>query len=91
MYLGFSILRDGISFADINTAQERLLKGSGHIIYHLDISRFNAGAYQIGSGIFRAQNAELLGIANGKQQFIIKGNDPTRGGALKLSGSWDYE
>jgi ABC-2 type transport system ATP-binding protein len=91
MYLGISIIKDGISIAELNTSKGKLLKGSGHATYYVDTNLLNGGIYQIGAGLFKAKNAELLGTSSEKVQFIVKGNDPTRGAALKLADTWKYE
>jgi len=91
MYLGISVIKDGISIAELNTSRDTLLKSSGRARYYLDTTPFNGGLYTIGAGLFRAKNAELLSINNNKAQFIVKGSDPTKGGALKLADTWKYE
>lgn len=91
MYLGISIIKDGISIAEMNTSKGKLLKGSGKARYFLDTTPFNGGMYTIGAGLFKAKNAELLSINNNKAQFIVKGSDPTKGAALKLADTWKYE
>ncbi|HEX3568979.1 MAG TPA: ABC transporter ATP-binding protein [Candidatus Saccharimonadales bacterium] len=91
MYLGISIIKDGMSLAELNTSKGKLLNGSGHATYHLDTRILNGGVYSIGAGLFRAKNAELLSINTNKAQFIVKGSDSTRGGALKLADTWEYE
>jgi ABC-2 type transport system ATP-binding protein len=90
MYLGVSVIRDGISIAELNTSTGTLLQGSGHATYNLDTRLFNGGVYHIGAGLFRKKNGELLAIS-GKAQFMIKGDDPIRGGAVNLADNWEYE
>lgn len=91
MYLGISVIKDGISVAELNTSKDKLVTGSGYATYFLDTSTLNSGVYQIGAGLFRARNAELLSINSSKSQFVVKGEDLTRGGALKLANNWKYE
>jgi len=88
MYIGVSVLRDGVSIAEINTKNLPPLQGTGRITYKLNITHLNGGMYQIGSGLFRSKNAELLGVSRTKAQFMVRGGDLTRGGALKLADSW---
>ncbi len=90
MYLGISIIRDGVAFAEFNTSAGVPLAGSGQATYYLDVTSFNGGVYQIGAGLFKVKNAELLSVSD-KAQFMVKGSDPTRGGALKLADTWKYE
>lgn len=91
MYLGISVIKDGISIAELNTSKDKLVTGSGYATYYLDTSMLNGGVYQIGAGLFRARNAELLSINRSKSQFVVKGEDLTRGAALKLANNWKYE
>jgi ABC-2 type transport system ATP-binding protein len=91
MYLAISVIKDGISIAELNTSKGKLLKGSGSATYYLDTSTFNGGLYHIGAGLFKAKNGELLSVNSNKVQFIVKGSDTTRGAALKLSDTWKYE
>jgi ABC-2 type transport system ATP-binding protein len=91
MYLGISIVRDGISIAEMNTTAATALHKSGSAIYHIDTTLLNGGMYTVGAGLFRARNAELLAIGANQVQFVVKGSDPTRGGALKLADTWKYE
>lgn len=90
MYIGLSLIKDGISFAELNSANAEPLTGSGQATYTLDTNLLNGGMYEIGAGLFRKQNAELLAITKKKIQFIVKGNDPTKGGALKLADNWKF-
>jgi ABC-2 type transport system ATP-binding protein len=91
MYLGISVIKDGISVAELNTMHGTPLQGSGRVLYRMDTSLLNAGVYQVGAGLFRKRNGELMAMATGKAQFMVKGGDPTRGGALKLADAWEYE
>ncbi len=91
MYLGISVIKDGISIAELNTSKGESLHHTGKLKYSLDTTPFNGGQYSIGAGLFRAKNAELLCISTNKAQFIIKGNDPSKGAALKLADTWTYE
>jgi ABC-2 type transport system ATP-binding protein len=91
MYLGLSIMRDGISIGELNTSKGQHLTGSGHATFYFDTSILNDGVYQVGAGLFRAKNGELLSFDKGKSQFIVKGSDPSRGSALKLADTWKYE
>ncbi|HKU19089.1 MAG TPA: ABC transporter ATP-binding protein [Candidatus Saccharimonadales bacterium] len=91
MYLGISLIKDGISIAELNTINTTPLRGNGRATYHLDTTSLNGGAYQIGAGLFRVKNGELLAISDSKMHFMVKGSDPTRGSALRLADTWKYE
>jgi len=87
-YIGFSIIKDGISIAELTTSQDKPINKSGKISYQIDTHVLNGGAYQIGAGLYRVRNSQLLSMTKNKLQFIVKGNDKTRGGALKLADNW---
>jgi ABC-2 type transport system ATP-binding protein len=88
MYVGISVLRDGISIAEISTYNLIDLVGKGKVIYELNLETLNSGRYQIGGGLFKYDNRELLAAADQRPEFLIKGDDPTKGAALKLPDSW---
>lgn len=90
VYIGIAVLRDGISVAEITTSPKVKLSAKGKLTYTLDICSFNPGAYQIGAGLFKVQNRELLAATESRNQFAIKGSDETKGGALKLVDTWEY-
>ncbi|NBX97790.1 ABC transporter ATP-binding protein [bacterium] len=91
-YIGFSIQKDGVSIAELTTESHKPLKTAlGTLMYELDISYLNHGAYQIGAGLFKLENRELLAATSKKASFVIKGHDHTRGAAIKLADRWKYE
>lgn len=91
MYVGISVIRDGISVAEITTALQKPLKGNGTVSYFLDTSIFNAGTYRIDAALFLLKNRKLIAVGDLKNNFVIKGNDITKGAALKLSDTWLYQ
>jgi ABC-2 type transport system ATP-binding protein len=91
LYTGIAVLKGGVSVAEINTVGQLDLSRKGHITYSLDTSMFNGGRYEIGSGLFRLKNKELLAIGDNKSSFVIKGSDDTKGGALKLNSTWEHK
>lgn len=88
LYIAFSILRDGISVAELTTSHKEPLKGSGTIVYDLDKSIFNSGVYQIPSALSRVEDRKLLSISKRTPKFKISGEDITRGAAMKLKDDW---
>ena len=92
MYIGISIIKDGVSVAEISTSLDKPLIGSGKVVYYLDTTIFNEGVYFIDAALFRLKNRELLNfVHDNKAQFIVKGHDITKGAALKLKDAWKYE
>ena len=92
LYIGLSVQKDGISVAEITTRGQHSIAGPrGKIWYDLDTSMFNTGGYQVGAGLFKAENQELVAANEARCNFVLKGNDPNRGGALHLKDAWSLE
>lgn len=87
-YVAFSILREGFSIAEITTPTGMKLTGKGKVAYSLDTTAFNAGVYEITLVLCTQKNRKLVSICEDRPKFILKGNDITKGGALKLADSW---
>lgn len=90
MYLGLSILFEGVSVAEIQTPSGKPLRGKGTIRYEMDLRNFNAGAYQLSAVLCGMKKRQLLALGDKNIAFIVPGNDPDRGAALKLGGDWSY-
>ncbi len=88
MYIGLSVVRDGISLAEISTVDQLDVSRSGKITYKLDTTMFNGGTYRVGGALFRLKNKELLTVLDQQPEIVIKGHDPTKGAALKLDHNW---
>lgn len=90
VYIGMSLLKDGSSVAEIITDQDKKLTGKGTATYTLDTNILNPNTYTLTAGLFTFKNRRLVAIAPNKCQFVLKGDDPTKGGALKLANAWSY-
>jgi ABC-2 type transport system ATP-binding protein len=90
MYVGISVLKDGISVAEIISLPDVVLRGNGAISYTLDASIFNGGVYYITSALFRLENRELLCVDKNQCEFVIRHQDDTKGGAIKLANTWEH-
>lgn len=92
MYIGFSIIRDGISIAELTTPTTMPLVGNGNISYFLDTSILNSGVYQITSALCKIEDRSALAIGNDTIKFVVKSpEDSTRGSALKLPSNWKLQ
>jgi ABC-2 type transport system ATP-binding protein len=91
VYVGLSVIKDGLSIAEIVTPNDMKLSGKGKVSYVLDTTVFNAGVYRIDTALFRLKNRALLAVGNHESQFIIKGSDINRGAALKLANTWQRD
>lgn len=90
MYVGISVMKNGISVAEISTDLQRKLTGDGTLTYVINKDMFNEGAYLLDAALFRLSNRELLAFTSTKAKFIIKDRDITKGAALKLPDTWVY-
>ena len=88
MYIGFSIIRDGISVAELTTDPEKPLFQKGTVSYKLDTNQFNPGVYQISSVLCKTDGRNLLAVGHPSLAFVVKGHDVTRGAALRLQDTW---
>lgn len=91
MYIGISVLKNGVSVAEITTSLEHPLVGEGKVSYTLSKDHFNAGIYNITTAMFKKHNRELVAIGGGRNTFKVEGHDITKGGALKLDDAWEYQ
>lgn len=90
-YVGMSLVRDGVSVAEMTTSLERPLTGNGRVEFTIDTGILNPGMYDLHVALFRLQNRQLLAIGKHKNKFVLKGNDITRAAAIKLADTWKYE
>jgi len=89
-YLGISVIKDGLTIAEMNTANLLTMMGRGAAVYSLDLSVFNPGVYEIAYAQFRLDSKEILGVGSSTLSFTVAGaNDPTKSGALKLADNWN--
>ena len=92
MYVGISLIKDGVSIAEINSLPNATLKGSGKLSYSLDISFLNGGVYSVSCALFKKKNMELVSLGENRCEFLIKHNDDlTKGGAVKLANNWQND
>lgn len=93
LFIGLSVLRNGVSVAEITTDKNKQLKPESRTEYTLDDTFLNPGVYSIGGGLFKTKNKEqVCGVGReGRIKFIIGGQDYRRGAALKLKDTWHYE
>jgi ABC-2 type transport system ATP-binding protein len=90
VYIGLSLLRNGVSIAEIVTPPDRPLRHAGILRYTLPIDHLNAGVFHMATALFKLDNRELIAIGKRKAKFVVKGDDNTRGAALRLEHTWGY-
>ncbi|HEU4965992.1 MAG TPA: ABC transporter ATP-binding protein [Candidatus Saccharimonadales bacterium] len=92
VYTGIALMKDGVSIAEIITPLDKPLHNKGSVTYMLDKTILNPGMYAIGGvSLFKLDNLGLVAVGKSKLAFTVKGNDMTRGGALKLKDNWAYD
>jgi len=87
-FFAFSMLKDGVLIAEINSLYHPVKGKEGSMTYRLNTSYLNSGFYEISSIISREEDRHLLALAQKNISFALTGTDETRGGALKLDDSW---
>ncbi len=87
-FFAMSVLKDGILVAELNSLYTPVQGKKGSMIYRLDTTHLNPGAYEVTSIICREEDRHLLALAQKNVNFVVDGSDETRGGALKLDAAW---
>lgn len=88
LYAAISVIKNGISVAEINSKNKIKMVGKGVITYELDTTVLNPGVYEITVVLCKKHNGELIGVNKNKIVFVVSGVDDTRGGALRLKDVW---
>lgn len=88
LYVGMSLIHNGVPIAEITTPMDMKLQGKGKLTYTLNTQGLNANAYQISAILCKQENRELIAIGENRVSFAVTGTDVTRGAALKLAHSW---
>ncbi|MCB9822494.1 ATP-binding cassette domain-containing protein [Candidatus Nomurabacteria bacterium] len=90
-YCGYSLIRDGISVAEHNSTEQITLnpkKGNNKSVeLIMPLVNLQPGSYELNIAFFDF-NKQLIGYSSGFIKFIIDGEDPTRGGVLKIDSEW---
>lgn len=89
--LGFSILKDGQSVAEMNSKPLALPSEPGVVhkaAFETSLTAFNPGLYTIDIAIFDRPDFALLGYRLKSAEYAIEGSDQTRGGIVHLDGAW---
>jgi len=91
--LAFSIIKNGISVAEMNSLNEELpgTLGEKHkVSFQTSLGSFNPGVYMIDVALINRDNRDLKAYQLKVTDFVVKGNDLTRGGPLYLDGKWSH-
>jgi ABC-2 type transport system ATP-binding protein len=91
--IGYTISKNGIPVIEMNSREVVLLNEAGtkHVVVHtLPLDSLNPGAYKLDVAIFN-EDMSLQGYILSATQFVIKGNDRTRGGFIHANGVWSLD
>lgn len=88
LYIGISILHNGVSVGEITTQNTLELQAKGSVSYVLNKELLNAGSYEFATALFTLPNRALVAHEIPKIKFLVSGNDITRGAAMKLPNTW---
>jgi ABC-2 type transport system ATP-binding protein len=92
MYVGMSLILNGVSVGEITTPLDLELMGSGSVTYTLDTSQLNANAYQISAILCRKADRHLIAVGDKRVSFAVEGKkDLTHGAAIKLDHNWQTD
>ncbi len=91
MYIAFSLIKDGVTIAEMSSSLEKPLVGNGIAHFTINTSVLNVGVYQLNSVLSRKDTRALLGLSKKPISFTVSGEkDDTRGGALRMPDNWEY-
>ncbi|HSX29870.1 MAG TPA: ABC transporter ATP-binding protein [Candidatus Saccharimonadales bacterium] len=90
-YIAFSLIKDGVTIAEMTSSLEKPLIGSGTAHFTINTSVLNVGVYQLNSVLSKKDSRALLSLSKKPISFTVSGpKDDTRGGALRLADNWEY-
>jgi ABC-2 type transport system ATP-binding protein len=89
LYIGFSLIKNGVVFAEHNNLNSRDKFINNSIDFKFDKQTLNPGVYEVGATIFGVKNKQPIATCHQNGKFIVKGYDETRGGAMKIKDSWE--
>jgi len=94
VYVGFSVMFQGISMVEHNSKSVKLenTEGVKHTVrYTLPLTIFNTGSFKINVTLFDESNAEILGYVIDACDFFVTSSDATKGGPVASAGSWSLK
>lgn len=91
--LAYTVSKSGISVVEMNSKDSKLPNDiqTQHTVSHtLKLNSLNPGAYKIDVAVFN-EDMSLQGYILSAAQFVIEGNDRTRGGFVYAEGVWNLK
>lgn len=90
-YVGFSLIKEGITVAELNSLGLESDKEKGELEYSLDTRSLNPGIYEISAALIKLDNKQPIVQTNKRAKFNVEGYDATRGGAFYLENTFKVE
>lgn len=93
-YLNISFARSGFVIADLNTKyRPELNQSEGHrkLVFSQLLDKLNPGTYDIFISLHRTNDNHLVKQLPRAASFVIKGDDKTRDGAIRLEDGWSLK
>lgn len=87
-YVGFSVIKDGGTFAEMNSLEAIDVPKVGSVEYILKTSMLNSGLYEVSAALINLETKQPLAMTKRRAKFSISGRDITRGGAIYLQDGW---
>lgn len=91
LYVGMSILHNGVSIAELTSETYIEINRKSKVRLTIPTRDFNPGVYELTSVLCRTDGRTLLTVSDNRVAFIVKGDDGTRGGAMKLKNTWSKD
>lgn len=92
VYLALSVMFQGISIIEHNSKNTKIdhTPNKKHTVrYSFPASGFNTDSFKINISMFKESNAQLLGYKADACNFFVKSDDPTKGGPIATTGTWE--
>jgi ABC-2 type transport system ATP-binding protein len=90
-YVGFSLIKDGVSIAELNSLGKENDKQTGALEYVLDTSVLNPGLYEISATLINFLTKQPLRTTKKRAKFNLSGRLTNRGGAFYLPDTWEVK
>ncbi len=90
-YVGFSLIKDSATIAELNSLGKENDKQAGVLEYVLDTSVLNPGLYEISATLLNFATKQPLRTTRKRAKFNLSGRLTTRGGAFYLPDKWEVK
>lgn len=85
-YIGISIQSNGFAFGEYNSKSITTYGSSSKLT--IETVNLNPGKYVLGVALLHRETGAVIDFDTKAAEFIVKGSDDQRGGAMKIHGVW---